>query len=161
MKRIFTIFLALCVMLSSTAVYAQPVEAIPPGDDVIVAIKKGVQAPFDGQLFSSETALRWANWLKQFRARLELDVKRANDVCEVEKGYRDSLLVIERERAASVERDLQDRLKASEAARLRAEEAMRDPAFYKTPEFGVIIGVVATAAVFALSVWAIDSAVAE
>lgn len=134
-----------------------PVEAIPPGDDDIVSLKKGQPAPFDGQLFGSLTALRWANWLQQYKYRLIWDVEKEQSVCTVEKKYRDDLLVAEEERAKKVETDLNERLARSEQARLDAEEEVRNPPWYSTTTFGVVVGVVATAAVFGLAVWAIDA----
>lgn len=161
MKRFLTILVALFIIFIAPLTNAQPIESIPPGDDKIVSIKKGQPAPFDGQVFSNDTALRWANWLKQLRARLELDVKKEKDVCTVETKHRDELLGIERARAGAVEKDAQERLRRSEEARLKAEEIARNPPFYKTMEFGMIMGAITLAGVFALSVWAIDSTTAE
>ena len=149
-------FLLALVMIPSVAV-AQPIESIPPGEDVIVPIKKGLPSPIAGQVFSAETALRWANWIQQYRARLALDVQKEKDVCKVETTHRDSLLVIERTRSSSVEKDLQARLLRAEEARLKAEEALRSPPFYKTTEFGMIMGAVLMTGVFALSVWAVEA----
>ncbi len=152
---------ALCVFFMASVVFAQPVQDIPPGDDQIVILKKGQPAPYDGQLYSAPTALRWANWLQQLRARLELDVQKEKDTCRVETKFRDSLLTIESSRNEAVRKDMTSRLTRAEEARLKAEEIARNPPFWKTPEFGVLIGAVAVAGVFALSVWAVDSTTAE
>ncbi len=153
MKHLLAFITFLWVLIFAPALSAQELESIPPGDDKIVPLKKGVPAPFDGQLFNPETALRWANWLEQMKTRLTLDVKKAEDVCKVETAHRDRVLKIEKDRAAAVEKDLHERLHKSEEARLKSEEAARDRPFYDTVEFGIIVGVLASAGVFSLSVW--------
>lgn len=156
--------LALIIILTLTfPVSAQevspdpPVQAIPPGDDQIVQLKKGQPAPFDGQLFDPLTALRWANWLQQYKYRLVWDVERVQQTCKAETKYRDDVLAAEEERAKKVEDDLTSRLERSEQARLAAEEEVRNPPWYSTTTFGVVVGVVATAAIFGIAVAAIDA----
>ncbi len=138
-----------------------PLEAVPAGDDKIVPIARGQAAPFEGQLFEPMTALRWANFLQQYKYRLEWDVKRAEESCAVETHYRDVLLTSEEERAQKVEDDLRWRLSTSEIARLAAEEAARNPPWYSSMEFGMAIGAVAAIGVFALSVWAVGATAVE
>ena len=138
-----------------------PVEAIPPGDDKIVPLDKGEEAPFGGQLFDPATAIRWGNWLQQYKYRLVWDVELEQQVCGEEKTYRDNLLTIEKERAEKTETALQEALMRSEKARAQAEEDARNPPWYSTMEFGVVVGAVATAAVFALAVWAVDAGTGE
>ena len=134
-----------------------PIQTIPPGDDVITPLRKGQAAPFTGQLFDSNTALRWGNWLQQYKYRLQWDVEKQVSVCRVEKTYRDELLAAEEKRAGAVEKDLTTRLERSEQARLDAEEEARNPPWYSTTTFGVVIGVVATAVVFGVAVAAVNS----
>ncbi len=134
-----------------------PIQAIPPGDDVIVPLRKGQVAPFTGQLFDPNTSLRWGNWLQQYKYRLKWDVTAVQNKCAIEMTYRDSLLLIEKDRAKKVELDLTTRLGRSEQARLNAEEELRNPPWYSTTTFGVVIGAVATAAVFGIAVAAIDA----
>ena len=141
----------------TSSVSHPPVETIPPGDDKIATLRKGEDAPYDGQLFSVDTSIRWANWLQQYKYRLIWDVELEQKICGEEKGYRDSLLTIEKERAEKVEVSLREALRRSEQERLEAEEAARNPAWYSTMEFGVVVGAVSTAAVFALAVWAVDA----
>ncbi len=161
MKRLITILVALFIIFLAPITQAQPIQDIPPGEDVITTVRKGQAAPFDGQLFDAATALRWANWLQQLRSRLELDVQKEKEVCRVEMNHKDSLLAIERARNDAVETDMRDRLKRAEEARLKAEEALRNEPFYETVEFGMILGAVVTAGVFALSVWAVDATAAQ
>lgn len=156
--------LLLIVLLLAPVANAQPspdasppIEAIPPGEDIIVPLLKGYPAPFGGQLYDPLTALRWANWLQQYKYRLIWDVEKEQSICTVEKTYRDELLKAEETRAQKVELDLVGRLERSEQARLVAEEAARNPPWYSTTEFGMVIGMVVTAGVVALAVWAIDA----
>lgn len=137
---------------------APPVKDVPPGEDVIVPVKKGAAAPIDGQLFSPETALRWANWLQQYQLRLVMDVQYAEDVCKEETSYRDKLLVIEKDRSAATEKSLRDELLKSEKSRIAAEEEVRSgPPWYDTVEFGIVLGTAVTAGAFALSIWALEA----
>jgi hypothetical protein len=134
-----------------------PVEAIPLGEDKIVSLSAGQEAPFGGQLFDPSTAIRWGNWLMQYKYRLVWDVELEQKVCTEEKTYRDSLLVIEKDRAEKVETSLRTALRESEKERLEAEEAARNPPWYSTMEFGMVMGAVVTAGVVALAVWAVDA----
>ena len=137
---------------------AQPVKEIPAGEDIIVPIKKGQPAPFDGQLFDANTALRWGNFLQQYKLRLDWDVKYAEDVCKEETSYRDKLLVISKEQSAATEKSLRDELVKSEKGRLDAEAVVRDgPPWYNTTEFGMVVGTAITAGAFALSIWALEA----
>lgn len=146
-----------CLLLSSTALaQSQPVQDIPPGDDRIVPLEEGEEAPFTGQLFDQPTALRWGNWLLQYKHRLKWDVEQEKKVCEVELDYRDRLLQVEKERASKVEKDLMLRLERAEKARLAAEEEARNPSWYNTREFGVVLGVTGTVGIMALSIWALE-----
>ncbi len=150
---------AACLLLPATAAaqVAPPVQDIPPGDDKIVPLEEGDEAPFTGQLFDQPTALRWGNWLLQYRYRLKWDVERAQEECLVETDYRDRLLQVEKERARRVEKDLMQRLERSEGARLAAEEEARNPSWYNTREFGVVLGVTSTVGIMALSIWALEA----
>jgi hypothetical protein len=138
-----------------------PVESIPPGTDKIVPLAKGEEAPFGGQLFDPSTAIRWGNWLMQYKYRLVWDVELEQKVCTEEKTYRDNLLTIEKERAQKVETSLRVALRSSEKERLEAEEAARNPPWYSTMEFGMVMGAVVTAGVVALAVWAVDAGTGE
>lgn len=147
------------VLLIPSVLYAQtpPIATIPPGDDKISVIHKGDQAPSDGQLYSTDTALRWAFWLQQYKYRLKSDVEQVQQVCKAETEYRDKSLVVEKTRADKVEKDLADRLLRSEKARLSAEDEARNPPWYRTREFGLVLGVVGTARLVSLSVWVIQT----
>jgi hypothetical protein len=155
--------LTLLILFTSTTTWAQeeispdPIVTIPTGDDHISTLKKGQPAPFDGQLFDTDTAIRWGFWLQQYKYRLGADAKKYQQLCRVEMDFRDKKLAIEQERSEKVEKDLRDRLLRSEKARVAAEEEANDPPWYNTRVFGVIIGVVATAAVFGVAVAAVSA----
>lgn len=141
--------LLLALTITATA-QAQRIEDIPPGKDEIVSLPKGEKAPFDGQLFSNDTALRWGNWLVQLKTRLKADVEREQGICVAEKDFQYESLEIEKARAKTVEKDLKARLLRSEKARLKAEDEARNPPWYRSIWLGVGGGVVATlAATFA------------
>lgn len=162
--------LLLALLLVSTSVFPQdihrvddispdvpPIEAIPPGPDKITPLRKGQLAPHDGQLFDVSTAIRWGNWLQQYKYRLVWDVEKEQQLCRAETTYRDRALEIEEERAAEVEDDMTARLLRSEKARLAAEEEARNPPWYSTWTFGTVTGVVVTAVIFGVAVAAIDA----
>lgn len=147
------------VLLLPTTVLAQapPLQDIPPGEDKILPIREGEKAPYTGQLFDQSTALRWGNWLLQYKYRLEWDAKREQQVCLVEMEYRDRLLMVEKERSSFVEKDLLQRIERSEKARLAAEESARDPSWYRSRDFGIVLGVAGTVGIMALSIWALEA----
>lgn len=156
---------ALLFLLLSSSAYAQDIpspdadiEDIPPGEDQIIPLKEGEEAPFDGQLFSPATALRWANWLRQYKYKLEWDVNLVSDVCRANLDYKEELLEIEKKKGDDIQRDLEDRLSRSEQARLAAEEEARNPPWYRTWEFGVGVGVVSTVALIAVTAVALNAA---
>lgn len=153
----YKVFIA--ALLIPSVLYAQtpPIATIPPGEDKISAVKKADPAPYDGQLYSTDTAIRWAFWLQQYKFRLKSDVETAQQICKAETDYRDKSLVIEQKRADKVEKDLTDRLLRSEKARLTAEDEARNPPWYRTREFGLVLGVIGTAGLVSLSVWVIQT----
>ncbi len=125
----------------------------PPGDDNIVSVRKGEAAPFAGQLFDENTALRWALWLQQYKLRYGTDLKAAREHGEVLAAREAVYRSIESERNAKSEKDLRDRLLAAEKARMEAEEALRNPPIWKEPGLWFGVGVVTTlAAVVAVAV---------
>jgi hypothetical protein len=160
------------VLLPATASAAEPrfslpplvpelrveLQAIPAGEDQIVVLEEGKPAPFSGQLFSNNTALRWGNWLEQYRIQTPLMLETQRAVCVAELQYRDSLLVVHQEASDSIRGDLQARLKSVEQrnAELQAELSA-GPGFFRSRDFGVILGVVGAAGLTMLSIWAVDA----
>lgn len=142
------------VFLLSLAASAEPpapqVVTYPPGDDNIAVVRKGEAAPYTGQLFDDNTALRWAVWLQQYKARYAIDMQAEQATCKVKLDHADELAAIEHARATSLEADLRQRLKETDGLRLKLEEEARNPGFFKSPGFwfglGVGTAVVATVA---------------
>jgi len=121
-----------------------PIQTIPAGDDKIETVSKGKPAPFSGQLYSSATALRWANWLVQYRTRLVQDVGRERELCTTEVTHQQELRDIEAERNRKVEESLKDGIKRSEQRNVSLQDQINDPSFFRSMEFGLILGVTAT-----------------
>lgn len=137
------------LLIPSLALAEEPlpvptVVTFPSGEDTITAVKKGEAAPFAGQLFDENTALRWAMWLQQYKLRYGLDLKAAQDSCQVVVKHSESYRLIEEERNKKSEADLRTRLLVAEKARLDAEEKLRNPPFWKEPGFWYGAGVVTT-----------------
>lgn len=132
---------------------------IPAGEDKIVPVRKGTPAPYAGQLFSDSTALRWGNWLEQYRLQVPLLLKTQETVCLTEIKYRDDVLVVHREASMAIQGDLRVRLERVEEknAVLQAELA-KGPAWYNSRGFGIIVGAVGAFGMTALSVWALNAA---
>lgn len=130
----------------------------PPGEDQVTVVRKGAPAPYDGQLFDNDTALRWAMWLKQYRARYGLDLQAEKDRCAVLVRYQSELTAIEKQRGTTISDDLRARLQASETARLKAEEELRDPPFFSRPGTWFGIGVLTTLATAVVTVVAVNQA---
>ena len=130
---------------------------IPPGEDKIVPLYKGAEAPFSGQLFDSSTALRWGNYLEQYRNYHALVVDTQRKVYTLELQHQSKVLKLELEARDKVEADLKARLNKSEGERLKAEHEAKNIAWYNSRTFGVVIGVVATAGVFFLGAYAVGS----
>ncbi len=138
------------LLISSTALAESPALVThPPGEDKIVAIKRGEPAPFAGQLYDTDTALRWASWLQQYKKLYALDLQAAGARCQVQVDYQKELARIEQVRGQAVAEDLRTRLRASEAARVKAEDELRDPGFFRQPGVWFAGGVLFTVAVAA------------
>jgi len=156
-KQLVTTYLLLS--FTCTAVHADDlIKTIPEGDDTIVVLREGRPAPFDGQLYSNDTALRWANWLSQYQLRLKIDVEVERKVCNAELKYNLQLLDIEVKRSDEVETDLTSRLLKSEEARLAAEERVRDPPFYSTFSFGLVVGLLTAGLIVAAAASGLSAA---
>jgi hypothetical protein len=138
------------VLLSAAIARAEdpaPVQDIPPGDDQIEVLVQGKPAPFTGQLFSQETALRWANWLNQYKARLKSDVELEKAICKAETTYRDKLLAIEVVRGADIAKDQKQRMLRLEQYNAQLQDKINNPSFWHSMEFGLILGALSASAV--------------
>lgn len=137
-----TLFRAVAVLLlvllpANALAQAAPLEPVPPGDDVILPVKKGDTVPLAGQLFDQATAIRWGNYLQQCKMRLVADVELQKKVDDAQITYLNQVLALEREKYNQVVTDYRLRLG-------KAEAEVLSPPFYKTVWFGVTLGVVTT-----------------
>src|SRR5262249_17736138 len=134
------------LLISRLALAEAPAALVtyPPGDDRITSLKLGAAAPYDGQLFDTNTALRWASWLKQYQALYALDLKASEATCQVKLDYRSDLLKIETDKSQALQFDLKQRLLASEKARVQAEHERDNPGFFKEPAVWFVGGVFLT-----------------
>ena len=135
----------------SSSVSVAPVTPVPAGDDRIVSVKKGDPAPFSGQLFDSDTALRWANYLLQYKFRLTSDVAYQKNLGDLDADLLRQKLTLEENRYTTVTADLQKKLDAANA-RLAA-----GPAWYDTRAFGFVMGIIGTIAVVAVTAEALKA----
>jgi len=138
-------FICILFLASPAAAQFPPIQDVPPGQDVIVPLRKGDSAPFTGQLFDSDTALRWGHWLEQYQYRLQHDVETQKQIDLIRMQYLAQVIQIEEDKHKLVVKDYQDRLKA-------AQEEATNPPWYRTVEFGIVIGAVATIACVAAGV---------
>lgn len=130
----------------------------PPGDDKIVVVRKGEVAPFTGQLFDDATALRWAVWLRQYKDRYGLDMQAERDSCSVKIDAEQKSNAVDKAASATLDADLRTRLQASEAARLKAEEELRNPSFFSRPGTWFGIGIVTTVAITISTAYLVERA---
>ncbi|HNC99648.1 MAG TPA: hypothetical protein PKW90_26200 [Myxococcota bacterium] len=120
------------------AAQSRKVEDIPPGPDRIIPLKEGAVVPYEGLLFDPPTALRWGNWLKQYKLRLAEDVELQRKIGEAD--------VRATERRMQLQIDLASQ--EANAQRQRAtelEKRLLDPPWYRTVWFGATLGVVGAA----------------
>ena len=138
--------LFLLILLLPVPVLAQeaPINTFPPGEDKIVPVSAGDPVPFSGQLFDDDTAIRWGNWLEQYRLRLPLDVALQKKVDEARITALEGTLQTEREAAQESQRLYAERIKS-------LEEQLVSPPWYSTPEFGIAVGVVSTLAIIGVT----------
>lgn len=120
--------------------YAQTItlQPIPPGDDQILFLQMGQPAPYDGQLFDNPTAMRWGNWLRQWKLRYEIDMKEQAQLCTNDKNLAQYKLELEQQKYNQVVATY-----AAEVTRLNTQLSQPTP-WYKTQTFGIGIGVAST-----------------
>ncbi len=139
MKRFFSILVALLLLAFPARGQDSKVDTVPPGTDRIVSIKMGVEAPFEGQLFDNATALRWANWLRQYKLRLKVDVEEQQKLCTVRLDAASKVLDAEKARSRTIELAYEKRLR-------ELQFEMANPPWYRSPTFYITVGVVGTVA---------------
>ena len=146
-----SVFLLLVLLPRMAYADPAPLVPVPPGDDVIVVVKKDAPAPFTGQLYENATALRWANYLQQARYRLQADVELQKRLDAAELAYQQRLVVLEQEKYVRVTGEL-------EAKNAALQAQLRDPPFYRSVWFGVVVGALAMGTAVGLAAWGLGSA---
>lgn len=141
-----TLVASLLILTYSSSVVAQPtesrVEPIPPGEDRIVTLAAGDKAPFTGQMFDPATALRWANWLAQYKLRVEKTEAYSQERLALEREYFTKKFELY-DQAHTTQRDwYRDRLAEVTKERDALRQENQNPPFYKTVWFGFVAGVV-------------------
>jgi len=150
MKKLLTILLILTFSRSALG-QTPPLVTFPPGDDRIVPLRNGQVAPFDGQLFDTNTALRWGNWMQQYQLRMKVDVETQKQLDMAQINYLNQVLELERKQYATVTTDYQKKVSDLE------KQLQTPPPFYRTQTFSFVMGAVVMTGVFALSVWALEA----
>lgn len=146
MRRAVAVVLLVALTPALARAEGAPVVDIPPGQDRIVPVDKGAPAPFSGQLFDTPTALRWANWLEQYRLRLKLDVETQEKIDGLEISLLNQKLDLERTQYVQVTDDLNKRVAL-------LQDELRNPPFYKTTWFGVALGVTGSFLLVGATAW--------
>lgn len=162
-RNVLFVLLTLSLFLMERTGYCDDLTApivkdIPPGDDKIVAVHAGDKVPFTGQLFEPATALRWANWLQQYKLRLDTDVEAQKKICAADAQLANKLAAIDQEKNTTIQTDLKNTNGQLTTRVADLQKVIDDPPFYKTFLFGAIVGVVATGVLFGLGVYAASSA---
>lgn len=148
---------ALPVVTPEDVKLSPPLQVIPPGEDKIAPLGKGEAAPFGGQLFETNTALRWGLWLQQWEYRYRLDIAQERNLCGARAEYQSTVLKAEKTRAKTVEKDLETRLLRAEQARVTAEHELLSPSFFQSNGFYFAFGVVTAGALVGLGAWALHN----
>jgi len=141
-------FLLTCASLDT--VFAQPVsEDFPPGEDRIVGVDAGDRAPFTGQLFETDTALRWGFRLQRLRLQLRVDVQRERDLCTAHTQLLETKLQLAQERfdfdTSLLRSDREQLYQQTRDMAAQLASAGETP-WYSTWSFGLAVGIVGTLA---------------
>jgi hypothetical protein len=132
--------------MAGDAVADTSIRDIPPGEDRIQVLREGDKAPYTGQLFDSNTAMRWANWIFQYKFRLKADVEYEKNKCAIDADYFKKVHILERDKYTSVTTDYQNRMAQQQDTINTLQIEIRHPPFFKTVWFGFIAGALLTGA---------------
>lgn len=150
MRRIVALVVLLSFLPLSAFADPPPVVPIPPGDDRIEPLKKGDPAPYSGQLFDPATALRWGNFLQQYKYRLQYDLELQHKMMQADIDYQKRLVAIGDEKYARS-------VGALETENKELKMQLADPPFYRTVWFGVVVGAIAMGGAVALAAWGLSA----
>jgi hypothetical protein len=143
MPKYLAFLLSLVLVLTPVKAQGQsPIRDIPPGDDRIVPLRQGEAAPYTGQLYSPETALRWAGWLQQYKLRLEVDVTAERMLREADVALGKRLVEIEQEKYRAAVTTYTGQLVTQQVRIKELEREIANPPWYHTPFFYLVMGTV-------------------
>lgn len=133
---------------------AQETQDYPPGEDQIVPLSPGDRVPFEGQLFSTDTAIRWGFRLQTLRLRLETDVAREREICAAQNDLLTTKMELAAENQQFQLTTLRDQLAAEHQTVLdltsQLAEAGETP-WYQTWTFGLVVGIVVSGVLVGLT----------
>lgn len=129
------------------------VKDVPPGEDRITVVTAGEPAPYTGQLFDGPTALRWANWLQQYKQQISTSLNLQRRICDAERRFDEQKLQAAEEKHNTVVADYKDQVLKRDVKIMSLEHELSNPPFFKSVWFGAIIGVVVTGAAFGVGVY--------
>jgi hypothetical protein len=95
MRAILVTFAVISVFLVPSTVHC---EEASPEDAEVVPLEQGERAPFSGQLFPTELAIRMGFRIEHLELQLQADVQRERDSCEVRLSFEERRLQLEEER---------------------------------------------------------------
>ena len=152
--------LVLLLVMIGTCMDKAQAEDFPPGDDQIVPLAEGERAPFDGQLFSTDTSIRWGFRLQRLRLQLEEDVAREQEICAAQTDLLETKMRLTAENTEFQLQTLQEALNAerqtSQDLATQLSVAGEIP-WYKTWEFGFGVGLVVAVLFGGLGGWLVHS----
>jgi hypothetical protein len=95
MRRLVVWTVLLSLLVLPTVAYG---EEAPEPEDEVVPIERGDRAPFTGQLFPTELAIRMGMRIERLELRLQADVERERRSCEIRLEFESRRLALEQER---------------------------------------------------------------
>jgi hypothetical protein len=131
MRVLTTILITLTIALPAI-VFA---EEAPADGEEVVPLAEGEPAPFDGQLFPTDLAIRIGFRIENLQLRLEADVERAEALCRAHREYDAQVLQLEQERRDFEITQLRERVQE------QAREIARPIPWYRTWAFGFGMGI--------------------
>lgn len=145
------VFIGLCMGRAKAQDY-------PPGDDQIVPLAIRQPAPFDGQLFSTDTAIRWGFRLQTLRLQLETDVAREREICAAQNDLLETKMQLAADNQLFQLTTLREQLTAEHQMVLDLNTQLaeaNDTPWYRTWTFGLAVGIVLSGVLVGLSGWLI------
>ena len=142
MRILTTILISLTIALPRAALAE---ETLADGAEV-VPIAEGEPAPFDGQLFPIELAIRIGFRIETLQLRLEADVEQAEAICQAHRDFDAQVLQLEQERRQFEIEQLRDTVYE------QAEEIATPIPWYRTWAFGFGMGILGSVILVGASV---------